>query len=153
MIQSLSHLQSPQLHITSSAFYYSNHCGPGGLLPRTNQRIFALLLILHFGKPPYGSIQEFVPLPEILWPSDVAARYPTRITGLLFDNCFDEFLEILITPLPSDSFRGSGSLPIEIGWSGKPFIKKQLLVLMTDGNAKIWSEARNISTNAFTSEW
>lgn len=38
---------------------------PGSPLPRTNQRIFALLLILHFGQPPYGFIQEFVPLPEI----------------------------------------------------------------------------------------
>lgn len=38
---------------------------PGTPPPRTNQKILALLLILHFGKPPYGFIQEFVPLPEI----------------------------------------------------------------------------------------
>ncbi|WP_138440217.1 hypothetical protein [Marinobacter alexandrii] len=35
-------------------------------IPGLYERIFALLLILHFGQPPYGFIEEFVQLPDIL---------------------------------------------------------------------------------------
>jgi hypothetical protein len=41
---------------------------PGGMMPLPGlyERIFALLLILHFGQPPYGFIEEYVRLPDIL---------------------------------------------------------------------------------------
>lgn len=39
---------------------------PDNELPGLYERIFALLIILHFGQPPYGFIEEFVRLPDIL---------------------------------------------------------------------------------------
>lgn len=38
---------------------------PDNQLPGLYERIFALLLILHFGQPPYGFIEEFIRLPDI----------------------------------------------------------------------------------------
>lgn len=35
-------------------------------LPGLYERIFALVLVLNFGQPPYGFIEEFVQLPDIL---------------------------------------------------------------------------------------
>ncbi len=39
---------------------------PGTPLPGLYERIFALLLILHFGKPRYGFVEEYILLPDIL---------------------------------------------------------------------------------------